>query len=69
MISCSRLKACVSMCLEKKARPARASVRIDGMGAICDLHLGRMHPHPCPTWQSYIFPDTVVPNEAPVVIE
>jgi hypothetical protein len=28
-----------------------------------------MHPHPCPTWQSYIFPETVEPNEAPVVIE
>ncbi|MBF0197972.1 MAG: sulfatase-like hydrolase/transferase [Planctomycetes bacterium] len=31
--------------------------------------MGRMHPTPAPTWESYIFKDTVEPNDASVLIK
>ncbi|MCX6878069.1 MAG: glycosyl hydrolase [Verrucomicrobia bacterium] len=35
---------------------------------VIEKQMGRMHPDPSPTWQSYIFPDTVEPDDASTVI-
>ncbi|MCX6997368.1 MAG: glycosyl hydrolase, partial [Kiritimatiellaeota bacterium] len=35
---------------------------------VIEKQLGRMHPDPSPTWQSYIFPDTVEPDDASAVM-
>lgn len=33
-----------------------------------EKQMGRMHPTPSPTWESYIFPDSVEPGEASVLL-
>ena len=35
---------------------------------VIEKQMGRMHPDPSPTWQSYIFPDTVEPDDATTLI-
>ena len=35
---------------------------------VIEKQMGRMHPDPCPTWQSYIFPDTIEPDDASTMI-
>ena len=32
-------------------------------GQVIEKQMGRMHPTPSPTWESYIFPDTVEPDD------
>jgi hypothetical protein len=36
---------------------------------VIEKQMGRMHPTPSPTWQSYIFPDTVEPGDATVIVK
>jgi len=36
---------------------------------VIEKQMGRMHPTPSPTWQSYIFPDTVEPGEGANVVK
>ena len=35
---------------------------------VIEKQMGRMHPDPSPTWQSYIFPDTVEPDDTSTVM-
>ncbi len=35
---------------------------------VIEKQLGRMHPTPSPTWDSYIFPDTVEPDDSSTVV-
>ena len=35
---------------------------------VIEKQMGRMHPDPSPTWQSYIFPDTIEPDDASTMI-
>jgi hypothetical protein len=35
---------------------------------VIEKQLGRMHPDPSPTWLSYLFPDTVEPDDASTVL-
>jgi len=34
-----------------------------------EKQMGRMHPTPSPTWESYIFPDTVEPRDKDVIVK
>ncbi len=36
---------------------------------VIEKQMGRMHPTPSPTWQSYIFPDTVEPNSRSTMVK
>lgn len=36
---------------------------------VIEKQMGRMHPTPTPTWESYIFPDTVEPKDMSTVIK
>jgi hypothetical protein len=36
---------------------------------VIEKQMGRMHPTPSPTWQSYIFPDTVEPEDPATVVK
>ena len=36
---------------------------------VIEKQMGRMHPTPSPTWESYIFPDTVEPKDMSTVIK
>ena len=36
---------------------------------VIEKQMGRMHPTPSPTWESYIFPDTVEPDDSSTVIK
>ena len=35
---------------------------------VVEKQMGRMHPTPSPTWQSYLFPDTTEPGDATTVV-
>ena len=35
---------------------------------VIEKQMGRMHPTPSPTWQSYIFPDTAEPGDAATIV-
>ncbi len=36
---------------------------------VIEKQMGRMHPTPSPTWQSYIFPDTVEPSDSSTMVK
>jgi hypothetical protein len=36
---------------------------------VIEKQMGRMHPTPSPTWESYIFPDTVEPDDSSTVVK
>jgi len=36
---------------------------------VIEKQMGRMHPTPSPAWQSYIFPDTVEPNDPSTMVK
>ncbi len=36
---------------------------------VIEKQMGRVHPTPSPTWESYIFPDTVEPDDAATVVK
>jgi len=36
---------------------------------VIEKQMGRMHPNPSPTWTSYIFPDTVEPDDPTTVVK
>lgn len=36
---------------------------------VIEKQMGRVHPTPSPTWESYIFPDTVEPDDASTVVK
>jgi hypothetical protein len=36
---------------------------------VIEKQMGRMHPTPSPTWESYIFPDTVEPDDPSTVVK
>lgn len=57
------------------AIPRMESVAIESVltseprvNAVLAKQLARMHPTPAPSWESYIFPDTVEPGDASVVL-
>jgi len=36
---------------------------------VIEKQMGRVHPTPSPTWESYIFPDTIEPDDASTVVK
>jgi len=53
----------------KPAPPARVVISSEPKVAqVPNKQMGRMHPTPAPTWNSYIFQDTVEPNDSSVLI-
>ncbi|MGB0185177.1 MAG: glycosyl hydrolase, partial [Opitutales bacterium] len=52
--------------------PAAARVTLSSepkVAQVLNKQMGRMHPTPSPTWNSYIFKDTVDPSDASVLID
>lgn len=53
----------------KKEAPIEAVLTSEPrVTAVLAKQLARMHPTPAPSWESYIFPDTVEPGDASVVL-
>ncbi len=54
---------------KKAPPPARLMLSSEPMVAqVLNKQMGRMHPSPLPTWDSYIFDDTVEPKDSSVLI-
>lgn len=54
---------------EKPKPPARVVLSSEPKVAqVLNKQMGRMHPTPAPTWDSYIFDDTVEPNDSSILI-
>lgn len=55
---------------KKAAAPVKAFLTSEPTVAqVVEKQMGRMHPTPAPTWESYIFTDTVEPSDADVVVQ
>jgi hypothetical protein len=54
----------------QKTGPVRVTLSSEPKVAqVLNKQMGRMHPTPTPTWNSYIFENTVEPNDASVLIQ
>ena len=55
---------------EKALEPARVTLSSEPKVAqVLNKQMGRMHPTPAPTWNSYIFKETVEPKDSSVLIQ